>query len=70
MAVCGNVVRSSGASDITLLAGSKIKTREDEEGARYWARCREVLVRQFFVWLSLMEIGNTGVFTESSCVYC
>ena len=62
MAVCGNVVRSSGASDITLTAGSKIKTREDEEGARYCDRCREVLVGQFFVWLSLMEIGNTGFF--------
>ena len=40
--------------------GSKIKTREDEEGARYWVRCREVLVRQFFVCLSLEEIGNTS----------
>ena len=47
--VCGNVVRSSGASDITLPAGSKIKTREDEEGARYWVRCREVSVRAIFL---------------------
>jgi len=60
VAVCGNAVRSSGASDITLPSGSKFKTREDEEGARYWVRCREVLVRQFFVCLSLEEIGNTG----------
>jgi hypothetical protein len=60
VAVCGNAVRSSGASDITLPSGSKFKTREDEEGARYWVGCREVLVRQFFVCLSLEEIGNTG----------
>jgi hypothetical protein len=60
VAVCGNAVRSSGASDITLPAGSKFKTREDEEGARYWVTCPEVLVRQFFVCLSLEEIGNTG----------
>jgi hypothetical protein len=31
------------------------------EGARYWVRCREVLVGQFFACLSLKEIGNTGV---------
>ena len=60
VAVCGDAVRSSGASDITLPAGSKIKTREDEEGARYWVRCRGALVRRFFVCLSLKEIGNTS----------
>jgi hypothetical protein len=36
VAVCGNAVSSSDASDITLPAGSKVKTREDVEGARYW----------------------------------
>jgi hypothetical protein len=59
--VCGNAVSSSGASDFTLPSGSKIKTREDEQGARYWLKCREVFVGQFFVCVSLKEIGNTGV---------
>jgi hypothetical protein len=61
VAVCGNAVSSSGASDITLPAGSKVKTREDVEGSRYWVRCREVLVGQFFVSLSLKGIGSAGV---------
>jgi hypothetical protein len=39
----------------------KIRTREDEEGARYWLTYRKVFGGKFFVCLSLKEIGNTGV---------